>query len=168
MPHTVGLHANNSPKIDRMGLSELLLDSPCPKEAAYTFSPPILQRFALRASRTKLRLFALLCTISREFAACLLLLGRRSPHPHDFETSSFHISDLFPSSSPEMHSRRDPAEFLRYDERITLICSLLHLINFEPSYALEKLKFHGNSQLFIARRLAMLALFLCAQREDIT
>ena len=49
-----------------------------------------------------------------------------------------------------------------------LICSLLHLVNFEASYALEKLKFHGNSQLFLARCLAMLALSHCAQREDIT
>ena len=62
-----------------------------------------------------------------------------------------------------MYSRRTLAGFVRHDERITLICSLLHLINFEASYALEKLKFHGKSQLFLARRLAMLALSLFAR-----
>jgi len=155
MPHTVGLRANNSLQNDRMGLNELLLDSPCPKEAANTFSPPILQRFALRASWTKLRLFALLCVCSREFAACLLLLGRRSPHPHDFETSNFHISDLFSSLSAEMPSRRDPAEFLRYDERITLICSLLHFDHFEASYAPERATRHAPTPLSLALGRAM-------------
>ena len=59
-----------------------------------------------------------------------------------------------------MHAHQDPAGFVRHDEGITLICSLLHLVNFEASYALEKLKHEGNSQLFLAGRLAMLALSL--------
>ena len=64
-----------------------------------------------------------------------------------------------------MHSRQDPAGFVRHDERITLICSLLHLINFEASYASEKLKFQRNSQLFLARCLAMRPLSLRAARR---
>ena len=116
----------------------------------------------------KMDLCAFLCELSRKFCVWLLLLGGWSPHPHDFETSHFQIPELFSSLPPEMHSRRAPAGFVRHDERITLICSLLHLINFEASYALEKLKFQRNSQLFLARRLAMRPLSLCAQREDIT
>ena len=110
-----------------------------------------------------MQLCAFLCELSRKFCVWLLLLGSWSPHPHDFETSNFHIPELFSSPPPEMHSRRAPAEFVRHDERITLICSLLHLINFEASYALEKLKFRRNSQLFLARCLAMLALSLFAR-----
>ena len=116
----------------------------------------------------KMQLCAFLCELSRKFCVWLLLLGSWSPHPHDFETSNFHIPELFLSLFPEMHSRRAPAGFVRHDERITLICSLLHLINFEGSYAREKLKHEGNSQLFLAGRLAMRPLSLCAQREDIT
>ena len=116
----------------------------------------------------KMQLCAFLCELSRKLRVWLPLLGGCSPHPHDFETSNFQIPELFSSLPPEMHSRRALAGFARHDEGITLICSLLHLINFEASYASEKLKFHGNSQLFLARCLAMLALSHCAQREDIT
>ena len=115
-----------------------------------------------------MQLCAFLCELNRKFCAWLLLLGSWTPHPHDFETSNFQIPELFSSLPPEMHARRTLAVFVRHDERIMLICSLLHLVNFEASYALEKLKFHGNSQLFLARCLAMLALSHCAQREDIT
>ena len=138
------------------------------KKLPIRFCRPSQLSLSLRAPRMKMDLCAFLCELSRKFCVWLLLLGGWSPHPHDFETSHFQIPELFSSLPPEMHSRRAPAVFVRHDERITLICSLLHLINFEASYALEKLKFHGNSQLFLARRLAMLALSLCAQREDIT
>ena len=132
------------------------------------FCRPSQLSLALRAPRMKMQLCAFLCELSRKFCVWLLLLGGWTPHPHDFETSNFHIPALFSSLSPEMRSRRAPAGFVRHDERITLICSLLHLVKFEASYALEKLKFQRNSQLFLARCLAMLALSLCAQREDIT
>ena len=139
-----------------------------PKKLPRRFCRPSQLSLALRAPRMKMQLCAFLCELSRKFCVWLLLLGGWLPHPHDFETSNFHIPELFSSLFPEMHSRRAPAGFVRHDEGITLICSLLHLFNFEASYAPEKLKFHRNSQLFLARCLAMLALSLCAQREDIT
>ena len=138
------------------------------KKLPIRFCRPSQLSLALRSRRMKMDLCAFLCELSRVFCVWLLLLGGWSPHPHDFETSNFHIPALFPSLSPEMHSRRTLAEFVRHDEGITLICSLLQLINFEASYAREKLKHEGNSQVFLARCLAMLALSLCAQREDIT
>ena len=113
----------------------------------------------------KMQLCAFLCELNRKFCVWLLLLDGWSPHPHDFETSNFQIPELFSSLPPEMHSRRAPAGFVRHDERIMLICSLLHLVNFEASSALEKLKHEGNSQLFLAGRLAMLALSLRAARR---
>ena len=138
------------------------------KKLPRRFCRPSQLSHALRAPRMKMHLCAFLCELSRKFCVWLILLGSWSPHPHDFETSNFHIPELFSSLSPEMYSRQDPAGFVRHDERITLICSLLHLINFEASYAREKLKHEGNSQVFLARCLAMLALSLCAQREDNT
>ena len=125
------------------------------KKLPRRFCRPSQLSLALRASWTKLRLFAFLCVFSREFAACVLLLGSRSPHPHDFETSKFHIPELFSSLSPGMHSRRDRSEFVRLHERITLICSLLHFVHFEASYAPESATRHAPTPLSLALGRAM-------------
>lgn len=112
-------------------------------------------------------LCALLCELSRTFCVWLLLLGGWSSHPHDLEISKNRICDFFRVPPTCMHVRQDRAGFVRHKEGITMICSLLHLDYFEASYAPKKLKLRGNSQLFHARRIAMLPFCLCVQRKDI-
>ena len=114
-----------------------------------------------------MQLCAFLCELSRKFCVWLLLLGGWSPHPHDFETSNFHIPELFSSLSPGMHSRRDRADFVWCDERITLIRSLLHFDHFEASYAPESATRHAPTPLSLARGRAMRSHALFPRRNSL-